>query len=173
MYQMVWNRGETPPPQSILGTFPKDFSQVATSQDYFPKWQLPKCAISQAATSQVFPSPSVQPTFCSIRGARPRSDNAFGRVPNTPQSVLDKPDFSRNRVWQKINIVHVWHISTTFSVSVLFSFFVGNKACRRNSKSLLKQKNLLKLICPSFGTKFSYLTFMLNPKVFPQKQELV
>ena len=26
----------------------KDFSQVATSQRYFPKWQLPKCAISQA-----------------------------------------------------------------------------------------------------------------------------
>ena len=26
----------------ILGTFIKDFSQVATSQGYFPKWQLPK-----------------------------------------------------------------------------------------------------------------------------------
>ena len=37
---------------AILGTFPKAFSQVASSQVYFPKWQLPKCAISQAATSQ-------------------------------------------------------------------------------------------------------------------------
>ena len=36
----------------VLGTFPKDFSQVATSQGYFPKWQLSKCAISRAATSQ-------------------------------------------------------------------------------------------------------------------------
>ena len=35
----------------ILGTFPKNFPQVATSQGYFPKWQLPKCAITQAATS--------------------------------------------------------------------------------------------------------------------------
>ena len=32
----------------MLGTFAKDFSQVATSQGYFPKWQLPKCVISQA-----------------------------------------------------------------------------------------------------------------------------
>ena len=38
----------------MLGIFPKDFSQVATSQGYFPKWQLPK---------GIFPSgnfPSVQ-----------------------------------------------------------------------------------------------------------------
>ena len=31
----------------MLGTFPKDFSQVAIPQGYFPKWQLPKCAISK------------------------------------------------------------------------------------------------------------------------------
>ena len=82
----------------MLGTFPTAFFQAAISQGYFPKRKLPKCAIYQAATSQVFPSRSVLPTFCSIRGARPRSDNAFGRVPNTPQSILGKPDFSRNRV---------------------------------------------------------------------------
>ena len=45
----------------MLGTLPKDFSQVATSQEYFPKWKLPNCAISQAATSQVCPSRSVRP----------------------------------------------------------------------------------------------------------------
>ena len=55
---------------SNLGTFPQDFPQVATSQGYFPKWQLPKCAISQAATSQVCPSRSAQPSVCSSRGAR-------------------------------------------------------------------------------------------------------
>ena len=27
---------------SMLGTFPKDFSKVATSKRYFPKWQLSK-----------------------------------------------------------------------------------------------------------------------------------
>ena len=32
------------------GNFPRIFSQDATSQGYFPKWQLPKCAITQAAT---------------------------------------------------------------------------------------------------------------------------
>ena len=39
----------------MLDTFTKDFSQIATSQGYFyfPKWQLPKCANSQAETSQV------------------------------------------------------------------------------------------------------------------------
>ena len=49
----------------ILGTFPKNFSQVTTSQGYFPKWQLAKCTISQAATCQVCPScsdwPPLQP----------------------------------------------------------------------------------------------------------------
>jgi len=45
----------------MLGTLPKDFSQAATSQGYFPKWQLPNSAISHAANSQV----------CSSRSARP------------------------------------------------------------------------------------------------------
>jgi len=45
----------------MLGTFPKAFSQVATSQGYFPKWQLPKCKISQATTSLAFYSRSIQP----------------------------------------------------------------------------------------------------------------
>ena len=45
----------------MLGTFAKDFSQVATSQGYFPKWQLPKCVISKAATSKVCPSRSAGP----------------------------------------------------------------------------------------------------------------
>ena len=42
----------------MLGTFPKDFPQVATSQGYFPKWQIPKCAISQAVT---FPAVALGP----------------------------------------------------------------------------------------------------------------
>ena len=36
--------------KKMLGTFPKNFSQMVTSQGYFPKWQLPKCAISLEAT---------------------------------------------------------------------------------------------------------------------------
>ena len=39
----------------MIGTLPKAFSQAATFQGCFPKWQLPKCAIAQAATSQVYP----------------------------------------------------------------------------------------------------------------------
>jgi len=45
----------------MLGTFPKAFSQVATFQGYFPNWQLPKCAITQAAASQLCPSSSAWP----------------------------------------------------------------------------------------------------------------
>jgi len=71
---------------------------VATSHGYFPKWQLPKCAISQAATSQVCPSrsalPPAQPILWEIEnlgscrlgnchlGSR-HWENAFGKVPNT------------------------------------------------------------------------------------------
>ena len=52
----------------MLSTFPKDFSQVATSQGYFPKWQLHKWAISQAATSQVYPSRRVRPHNAACGG---------------------------------------------------------------------------------------------------------
>ena len=55
----------------MLGTFPKVFSAVATSQEYFPKWQPPKCASSQAETSKVFLSRSALPSVCSSHGARP------------------------------------------------------------------------------------------------------
>jgi len=47
----------------MLDTFSMDFFQVAASQGYFLKWKLPKCAISQAVTSQV----------CHNRGAQPLS----------------------------------------------------------------------------------------------------
>ena len=48
--------------KSMLGTFPKAFSQAATSQGYFPKWQLHECVISQAVTSQmyIFPNDNFQ-----------------------------------------------------------------------------------------------------------------
>ena len=36
------------------GNFPMVFSQVATSEWYFPTLQHPNCAMSQAANSQVF-----------------------------------------------------------------------------------------------------------------------
>ena len=45
----------------LLGTFPKDFSQAATSQGHFPKGQLPNCAISQAVIYPVCPSRSARP----------------------------------------------------------------------------------------------------------------
>jgi len=45
---------------SVFGTFQKTFSQVATSQGYCPKWQIPKYAFFQAATSQVCPSRSAR-----------------------------------------------------------------------------------------------------------------
>ena len=63
----------------MSATFLMTLSQVATSQGYFPKWELPKCAISQAATSQVCPSRSARPPVCPSRSARP----AF--QPATPQ----------------------------------------------------------------------------------------
>ena len=46
----------------MLDTFPKGFSQAATtSPGYFPKWQFSKCAIPHAATSQVHSSRSARP----------------------------------------------------------------------------------------------------------------
>jgi len=69
----------------MLGTFPKDFSQVAASQGYFPsgnfpnvqftKRQLPKCAIHQAATSLICTSRSARPPAWSSCGAWPPSSS--------------------------------------------------------------------------------------------------
>ena len=56
----------------MLGTFLKDFSQVATFQEYFPKLKIPKCAIFQETTKS-FLAAVVGPPGCSSRGARPSS----------------------------------------------------------------------------------------------------
>ena len=53
------------------GYFPRVFSQVVTSQGYFPKWQLFTCTISKAVTSHVCPSRSDQPPSHPSRNARP------------------------------------------------------------------------------------------------------
>ena len=45
----------------MLETFPKAISQAATSHEYFPKWQVPKCPILQVGISQVCPSRSACP----------------------------------------------------------------------------------------------------------------
>ena len=60
-------------PFIMLSAFPKDFSlsQVEISQGYFPKWQLPKCGIFQAATSQAGSSRSSRLPDCSSRGVGP------------------------------------------------------------------------------------------------------
>jgi len=39
---------EEPPYYSMLRTFPKAFFQMETSEEYFPKWQLPKCTLAAA-----------------------------------------------------------------------------------------------------------------------------
>ena len=46
------------PVLGMLGTFPKAVSQSATSHGHFPKRQLLKCGISQAATSQIYIFPN-------------------------------------------------------------------------------------------------------------------
>ena len=51
----------------MLGTFLKDFSQVATFQEYFPKLKIPKCAIFQETTKS-FLAAVVGPPGCSSRG---------------------------------------------------------------------------------------------------------
>jgi len=55
----------------MSGTFPTAFSQAAASQGYFPNWQLPKCAISYAATYKVCPSRSACPPPQPVLAAPP------------------------------------------------------------------------------------------------------
>jgi len=64
----------------MLGTFPKDFSQLETTQGYFSKWQLSKYAISQAVTSQVCPSCSTWPSACSSCITHPIKPKQFAPI---------------------------------------------------------------------------------------------
>ena len=66
----------------VVGTFPKDYSQEATSQGYFLKCQLPKCAIFQ-----VCPSYSARPSAYSIRGARPLTHPSHSARPQLQPAV--------------------------------------------------------------------------------------
>ena len=86
----------------MLDTFPKDFSQVATSQRYFSKFQLPKCAIFQVSTSQVYPSRSNLPLACSSLGARPPSNpSRIARPPLQPAGPLRSlPNLWEFAVWE-------------------------------------------------------------------------
>ena len=52
------------PISQLHGSQPEDLSD-------FPKWQLPKCAINQAASSQVYPNRSARSQACSSRSSQP------------------------------------------------------------------------------------------------------
>ena len=74
-----------------LLAFPKDFSKVSTSQGYFPKWQLPKCAISQFCPCHSDRPPlkpaAPQRAWLILRELDTWTfvtwENAFRKVPNT------------------------------------------------------------------------------------------
>ena len=76
--------------------FPKALSQEANSQGYFPKWQVPPCAIYQAAIFQVCSSrsalsPPPPPSLLRLAqtlGSGRLSNSTFGnfplgKIPNT------------------------------------------------------------------------------------------
>ena len=95
----------------MLGTFQKDFSQVATSKGYFPKWQLPKCVISQAATYQVCPCRSVWPPACYSLGALPSSPSQ----PQCSAPLLHRglPNHWEVAAWEIAHLkVATWEILT-------------------------------------------------------------
>ena len=79
----------TPPILKMLGTFPKNFSQVAISQGFFPKWQLPKSSISQAATSKS--------VLSAVLGPQPVLTAALGPLAHPRRST--HPHCSLRRLW--------------------------------------------------------------------------
>ena len=91
--------------KSTLGTFPKALSQLATSHGYFPKWQLPKCAISQSATSQALgpqpilaasTRPPLKPAAPNLMGSCRFGNCTFGKLPRTWENTLGKLPLGKN-----------------------------------------------------------------------------
>ena len=125
--------------RGMLGTFPKDFPQVATSQGYFPKWQLPKCAISQAATFQVCPSHSTWPSFCSSRGAR-------------CQFWLMSPEFTYNI--NSLDLILEQDPSLIFRISLRrYHLYILFAPCRVSNVLPLRFQTFLEVYCNQYSRK--------------------
>ena len=100
-------------PLIMLSAFPKDFSlsQVEISQGYFPKWQLPKCGISQTATSQACPSRSSRPLDCSSRGVGPLVHPIRSTRPPLQPAA---PQRAYNLTFGELQLekLHIWEVAT-------------------------------------------------------------
>ena len=96
----------------MLGALPNAFSQVATSQGYFPRWQLSICVISQAATIQVCPNCSARPLACSNLDQRsnpyPILAAAFG--PYCSLRRFRRPNLTFGKLL--LRKLHIWEVST-------------------------------------------------------------
>ena len=86
------------------GTFPKAFFQEATSQWYFPKWQLSKCAISQTVISKVCPSP--KHVLAADRG--PLAHPCTLRRLKRPNLTFGKLPLGKMYIWE----VATWEVVT-------------------------------------------------------------
>ena len=91
-------------------TFPKDFSQVATFQGYFPKWQLYKCAIHHFPCHLLL-SISIL-SICrlkSSKGVRSKDSKPRSKLENL-KPVLRSPSSSKFSAWTKyiISFVFFW-----------------------------------------------------------------
>ena len=167
-----------------FSTFPKAFSQETTSQGYFPKWQLPKCAISQAATSQVCSSSSACPTPdvlvtkvgpypnldavlahipCSLRRIR-RSNQTFGKLPLGKLNILEVTTWEtviwevtlRKCPWK--NSMAVCYKKNKFEYLMLVSIFIFLILCQILSlKQLFMIQGIFLVKCRSI-----YNIFILN-----------
>ena len=60
--------------------FPKAFSRAATSKGYFPYWQLPKCAISQAATLPRLAQPQRSAPIAACGASDRMPSLSFGKL---------------------------------------------------------------------------------------------
>jgi len=78
---------------------------VVTSQGYFPKWQLAKCVISQAETSQAFLAAALGPLDHPSHKARPHCSLRRFRGPNL---TFGKLPLGKLHTWE----VGSWEIVT-------------------------------------------------------------
>ena len=121
----------------MLSSFLKSFSQAATSQGYFPKWKLPKCAIFQAATSQVWPSHSTQPPS-----------------PSQPQCCLQRLRWP-NLITGKLPLGKMAHLGNCY----LGNCHLGCRPWENAYEIVPNTENVIQALCNSnfIFCKFSFL----------------
>ena len=119
----------------------KPFSQAATSRGYFPKWLLPKCAISQAEFPKSALAAELSPLAHPSRNAPPPSHCKL-RCFRRPNLTFGKFSLGKLQIWK----VATWEIvnwEVAFGQTTLGKYLIPSRRGGRPTTSISSPNHIL------------------------------